>query len=102
VVVVLMSAMRHGLKAERVRVLRENLGIDRRTLERWRTWWLEVFVRSPIWKVGRARFMPLICEGAMPWSLCEAFGVDRRDRLLALLKFLSPITTTSVAMGQVF
>jgi len=32
--------MRHGLKAERVQALRENRGIDRRTVERWRAWWL--------------------------------------------------------------
>ena len=39
-VVVLVSAMIHGLKPERVQCLREALGIDRRTLERWRQWWL--------------------------------------------------------------
>ena len=35
-VVVLVSAMRHGLTAPRVQRLREQLGIDRQTLERWR------------------------------------------------------------------
>jgi hypothetical protein len=29
----------------------------------------------------------------MPLSLCESFAVQRRDRLLDLLKFLAPITT---------
>ncbi len=37
-VVVLVSAMIHGLKPERMKLLREALGIDRRTLERWRQW----------------------------------------------------------------
>lgn len=101
-VVVLVSAMRHGLKPERVQALRESLGIDRRTLERWRQWWLETFVQSSFWKTARARFMPLICEKMLPWSLAKAFGVDRRDRLLALLKFLSPITTASVPWDRVF
>jgi hypothetical protein len=94
-VVVLVSAVRHGLKAERVRALRESLGVERRTLERWREWWLEQFVQSAFWKAARARFMPLVCELTLPLSLCEVFGVDRRDRLLDLLKFLSPITTRS-------
>ena len=102
VVVVLVSAMRHGLKAERVRALRESLGIDRRTLERWRTWWLKEFVQSPFWKVARARFMPLIGEGTLPWSLSQAFGMDCRDRLLDLLKFLSPITTASIPLETGF
>ena len=102
VVVVLISAMRHGLKRERVQALRENLGIDRRTLERWRAWWLEQFVQSVFWKAARGRFMPLVCERTLPWSLCKVFGVDRRDRLLELLKFLSPITTGSVPLDRLF
>lgn len=35
-IVVLLSAMRHGLAPDRVRRLREITGADRRTLERWR------------------------------------------------------------------
>jgi hypothetical protein len=98
VVVVLISAMRHGLKAERVQALRERLGIDRRTLQHWRSWWLENFVRSRFWKGARARFMPPVSEATLPWSLCERFQIiKRRDRLLDLLQFLSPITTASAA-----
>jgi hypothetical protein len=100
IVVVLVSAIQHGLRAERVRVLRESLGIDRRTLERWRAWWLETFVQSSFWKTARARFMPLICEKTLPLSLCQAFQMDCRDRLLELLRFLSPITTTSIALER--
>jgi hypothetical protein len=92
-VVVLVSAMLHGLKPERVQSLREALGIDRRTLERWRQWWLITFVESSFWREARARFMPPLCHKTMPLSLCESFGVERRDRLLDLLKFLAPITT---------
>jgi hypothetical protein len=92
-VVVLVSAMIHGLKPERVELLREAVGIDRRTLERWRQWWLVLFVESSFWREARARFMPPLCPTTMPWSLCVSFGVERRDRLLELLKFLAPITT---------
>jgi hypothetical protein len=100
VVVVLISAMRHGVKPERVEVLREQLGIDRRTLERWRTWWLVTFVQSPFWKEARARFMPLLCEKTLPWSLGKAFRIERLDRLLDLLRFLRPITTSWVPVPQ--
>ena len=95
-VVVLVSAMRHGLKPERVQALRESLGLDRRTLERWRKWWLETFVQSSFWRTARARFLPLICEKTLPLSLGQVFRIERRDRLLDLLKFISPITTASV------
>jgi hypothetical protein len=92
-VVVLVSAMVHGLKPERVQSLREALGIDRRTLERWRQWWLGIFPESSFWREARARFMPPLCVKAMPLSLCESLEAERRDRLLDLLKFLAPITT---------
>jgi len=96
VVAVLLPAMVHGLKPDRVRHLREALGlaIDRRTLERWRQWWLGAFVGSSFWKAARARFLPPLCSQTLPLSLCLGFAVEeRRDRLLALLKFLAPITT---------
>jgi hypothetical protein len=93
--VVLVSAMIHGLKPERVELLREALEIDRRTLERWRQWWLGLFVESSFWRAARARFMPPLSHKTMPLSLCISFEVERRDRLLELLKFLAPITTPS-------
>jgi len=92
-VVVLISAMSHGLKPERVKALREALGIDRRTLERWRQWWLGIFLESSFWREARARFMPPLSHKTMPWSLCVSFEVERHDRLLDLLKFLAPMTT---------
>lgn len=101
-IVVLVSALRHGLTPERMQVLRESLGIDRRTVERWRQWWLESFVQSSFWKEARARFMPPVCEEFLPWSLCEVFDIQRRDRLLDLLKFLSPITTRLAFQGRDF
>ena len=93
--VVLVSAMMHGLKPERVERLRQELGIDERTLKRWRVWWLENFVQSQFWKGARARFMPRLDEEIFPLSLVEAFGAKRRDGIVKLLMFLSPITTTS-------
>lgn len=92
-VVVLVSAMTHGLKPNRVAELRKTLGIDRRTLERWRQWWLGLFIESSFWREARARFMPPLCQKTLPLSLCLSFEVEQRDRLLDLLKFLAPITT---------
>jgi hypothetical protein len=34
-----------------------------------------------------------LCQRTLPYSLCVSFVVERRDRLLELLKFLAPITT---------
>ena len=92
-IVVLISAMMHGLKPERMRRLREQLTIDARTLKRWREWWLGRFARSTFWKTARARFMPPLDERELPWSLARRFGVWGRDRLVNLLRFLAPMTT---------
>lgn len=100
VTVVLISAMRHGLSPKRIEALREHLKIDRRTLERWRQWWLESFVQSPFWRAARARFTPPLCEQSLPLSLCLAFGIDEQDQLVNLLKFLSPLTTSSIPLEQ--
>lgn len=100
-VVVLMAAMVHGLKPERVQRLREQLGIDRRTLERWRQWWLTTFVASPFWKAAKARFLPPLCEKTLPRSLAEAFDAECPEGLRRLLGFLAPLTTRAVRPDHV-
>lgn len=100
VVVVLVSAAHHGITPERMRALREALGIDRRTVERWRQWWLESFVQSLYWKLVRSRFMPLLCEKSLPLSLAQAFGVGWPGQLIGLLKFLSPLSISSILLER--
>lgn len=101
-IVVLLTALRHGLAAERVRVLQEQLGVDRRTLERWRRWWLEQFAPSRFWRVApvcvlgtgrRARLVPPVDEATLPWSLWARFTGNWDDPLLGLLRFLTPWST---------
>jgi len=94
-VVVLVSALVHGLKPERVARLREALGIERRTLERWHQWWRVTFVESSFGRAARARFLPPLCPRTRPGLLGLSFQVQRRDRRLALLRFLAPLTTPS-------
>ena len=50
-------------------------------------WWLDNFVRSSFWKAARARFMPLVCEQTLPWSLWLSFELEERDRLLLSYSF---------------
>jgi hypothetical protein len=93
VVVVLVSAMAHGINQSRAERLREQLGMDKRTLQRWRQWWAEEFVSSDFWKAQRGRFMPSVEEGRMPLCLVEAFDAGSGEGVVRLLRFLSPITT---------
>jgi hypothetical protein len=95
VVVVLVSAMMHGVSEQRVKRLRGVLGIDRRTLEHWRQWWKARFVRSDFWRGKQGWLRRPIVEGQMPLGLVEAFGARQREGLLKLMRFLCPITTSS-------
>jgi len=93
VIVLLVSAAHHGLTPARLHALREALGIDRRTVERWRQWWLTSFVRSPFWKWARAWFPSAPDAERLPLSLAQVFQIQRPGHLLALLQFLGPLTT---------
>jgi len=92
VVVVLVAAMMHGLKPDRVERLRQLAGLDAKTLKRWRAWWLETFVGSGFWKGAKGRFMPLVDEQRVPLSLVEAFRARHREGMVKLLEFLAPLT----------
>lgn len=98
VVVILVAAMRHGLSGKRVARLGEALGVERRTLERWRQWWTETFAQSGFWRGARGQFLGSVAPDRLPLALVEAFGAGRRDGLEKLLRFLVPITTGSSKM----
>lgn len=91
-VVVLVSAMRHGATPARMRKLREHLGVSRRTVERWRTWWREAFAESPFWRAAAGTIMSPVEPSLLPSSLLERFAGNAEARLVALLRFLGPIT----------
>jgi hypothetical protein len=91
-VVVLVSAMRHGATPARMRKLREHFGVSRRTVERWRRWWREAFTESAFWRAARGAFMPPVDTSLLPASLLERFAGGDEARLVALLRFLGPIT----------
>ena len=90
--VVLIAIMREGATAARMRQLSGLVGVDRRTVERWREWWRDTFTASPFWQIGRAAFMPPVDQDRLPASLIERFTGRGGERLIALLRFIAPIT----------
>jgi hypothetical protein len=93
--VVLLSAMNQGISPRRLEQLTTALGVHRRTLERWRKWWLETFIQSRFWKGAKARFMPPVEQGALPRCLWERFGAEDQFGVVNLLRFLGPLTSVS-------
>ena len=96
-VVTLVAAMQHGVTANRERRLSAELGIARRTLARWRKWWLETFA-GPFRPIAMAAFMPPLDLAGVPDALLDRFASDASEKLTSLLRFLGPLTGGVSAM----
>jgi hypothetical protein len=102
IVVVLVGLMQGQATAAQLDRFTTLLGVKRRTVGRWREWWLSAFAASGFWKAACALIMPPVEVCALPASLSQRFAVglqpaglsrgDAEDRLVALLRFLEPIT----------
>ena len=99
--VVLIAILRNGATDARMQRLSQIVRVDRRTVGRWRRWWREGFTAAPFWRIARARLMPPVDQAQLPAALLGRFtGVmpeacsqhDDAERLVALLRFLGPIT----------
>jgi hypothetical protein len=95
VVVTLASALRHGVTPGRARVLRRHLGMARVTLERWRRWWQAQLAGTDFWNRVRGELPSTLRIDNLPRSLLAVFTGILRERLVALLRLLSPVTTGS-------
>lgn len=92
IVIVLLSAIQHGLSPDRVATLRRQLNVSRQTIANWVRWWRERFTTSGFWRAHRGRFRPPFDETKMPLSLLNAFGslgIAGEQQAEKLLRFLS-------------
>lgn len=88
--VVVVLACARALTRARLDELEGLLGVDRRTVQRWRRWWRETLVRSPWWRVARARFLPPLEERRLPSALLARFAAaDPVQRMVEVLAFLA-------------
>ena len=91
-IVVLVGVLGHGASRTRVGRLREQVGVSRRTVERWCRWWRSEFVQTPFWRLAQGRLAKPVTLAALPSSLLERFAGDEAGKLVALLKFLRPLS----------
>jgi len=68
------------------------LEVPLRTLARWRQWWRDDFMQTPLWQAERARFMPPVGAARLPVGLLERFSGAPAEALVRLLAFLAPLT----------
>jgi hypothetical protein len=101
IVVVLASAMQHGVSPPRASRLRAELGVSRQTLERWRIWWAERFGTGGFFKGLRGLLREPADRDLLPLSLLGA--VDGRslwEASRAVLELLRPITSATSPLSQ--
>ena len=91
--VIVVSALSHGLNDRRRAALCEMFGVSVRTLLRWRRWWCEVFPATPWWRAGRGQFVPPPAAVALPGTLLTSFGEAGSDSTLVnTLRWLGPLS----------
>lgn len=89
VTMLLISVMVNG--AAPAHLARE-LGVNRRTIARWRDWWRTTFVASRFWRAAQAGFSPPVDASHLPASMLERFLGGQVRRLVNLLRLLMPIS----------
>jgi hypothetical protein len=94
-VVVLACAMRQLAKAGPDGDASRAVQAPSRTVGRWSRWWQMAFIASRLWQSERGRFMPPVSTSRMPGSLLERFPGTGSDKLGAMLRWLSPLSTDS-------
>ena len=93
VLVIVASA---AARASSMGSVRHVQGVPVRTVRRWLTWWEAVFALSAFWLEARAFFAVPVEARSLPASLLSRFRGERSEALVKMLRFMSPITTTSV------
>jgi hypothetical protein len=94
-VVLLACVLRQGPTPWRVTRLQALLGVSARTLARWHRWWRDALVQTAFWRAARSRFASPVEPADLPGGLLARFGGDALAQVVATLRFLSPLTTTS-------
>lgn len=86
--VALVSAMAGGSRAPLARCV----GVSQRTLRRWRRWWQDEFPQTRLWLATCGRLRRPIAPHQLPGALLDAFQGDLKTRVVALLRWLAPLT----------
>ena len=78
-------------------------GVPRRTVRRWLWWWQTVFALSSFYAEAKGFFWRPPEPANLPASLLACFGGVGASRMEKMLRFIAPVTTTSlrtrIAMG---
>lgn len=68
---------------------REMFGVCRLTLQRWLSWFREIYPQSAVWQSLRCRLMPTVKDDAIPSAVLERLQESRGDPFDLLVRGVS-------------
>lgn len=94
-IAVLIAALTRGPSERRCRQLERCFGVrlSVSTWTRWRRWWREQFRATRFWLQAKGYVAEPEKLERLPADLLDAFPGWLRERLLAMLRFISPLTS---------
>ncbi len=103
-VVVVLAAIHAVQQAEaEAAALKAATGVPAKTLGRWVTWWQSVFAVSAFYSVAKGELASPVADAELPAGLLERFSAPTlSEKLVLLLRWLSPVTTLSCPDGARF
>ena len=97
---VVLGSARHAGQTPAAERTAGLLEIPIRTLQRWRDWWQQHFVLTPLWQAECARFMPPVLQADLPGGLLARFAGTTAQSLLRMLVFLSALGGRSITLRK--
>lgn len=92
---ILICILRCGINERRLLLIKRHFGItiSESTWKRWRRWWRELFEETKFWMKEKGLISTLLKPNQLiPRSLFHLFKGNLTERILLLLRFLSPLT----------
>ena len=97
--VVVLSSSRHAGSNSGTAAVQAAVAVPLRTLERWRAWWQQAFVVTPLWRSAGGNFLPALDAAGLPANLLERFVGDATARLSGMLRWLGPLTVRAADLA---
>ncbi|MBU2774344.1 hypothetical protein HMI48_10825 [Acidithiobacillus ferrooxidans] len=91
--VVVLMASRLTARTPGTQTLCALIAVPRRTLQRWRSWWVQDFPLTRLWQAEVACILPSVSREDLPQSLLVRFAGPPLEALLHGLLLLTPLTT---------
>ncbi len=77
-----------------------HLGIAREEILSGVRWWRDELAHTAFWRTARSRFARPVEADEVPRGLLERFGGGAVAQVVAMLRFLGPLTSTSGGHAQ--